>query len=63
MKCLHEYVKNCKILHLIIIKSITCYLGRLISYLIYDIYYSNTKERKPHWLQKIIKVGKSLKIN
>lgn len=29
MKCLDEYVKNCKILHLIIIKSITCYLGRL----------------------------------
>lgn len=27
MKCLDEYVKNCKILYLIIIKSIMCYLG------------------------------------
>lgn len=28
-----------------------------------QIYYGNTKERKPHLLQKIIKVGKSLKIH
>lgn len=50
MKCLDEYVKNCKILYLIIIKSIICYLGWFILYLIYDIYYGNIKERKLYWL-------------